>query len=339
MGLSTDRKALLEKDFGIPAHQPVILFLGTIYHFTEDFELLLHALGSPACRERDWHLVVTGRNQKPEITDRLIEYYDLRERYTFTGFQSGGTLQALIQRADIAACPGLNNDWNRYRLPTKLAYYMAAGKAVITYRAGFGEDLVQGKQALLTESDAPEELRDRLVCLLDDPALRETIGKQARVFAEQHFDIQQNVSALLDFYAERISSNDYPRRPTAASFNTKDPLRAALERLRPLLEQYSIHSVALYGAGKHTRRLLDYRNEDRSLLPCAVACIIDDQPAREAMDDIPVRGTDDALDIPFDALLLSSDAFELELFDRATQWLPRDRKILALYHSSLSTRA
>lgn len=322
--------------FSLAPDIPILLFLGTIYNFTRDFEYLIHALGATACKNTPWQLVLVGRNQKPREVALLLKYYGLETRFHDLGFQTGETLNRLIRLADVALCPGLNNDWNRFRLPTKLAYYMAAGKAMLTYQTGFGEALVDGRDAMLTITDNPREWGQKLATLLASDSLRNEIGATARGFAECHFDVHTIASELNAFYARVRSANNYPRRASVADGAVRAPFQDALDFLATTCLRHHFKSLALYGAGKHTTRLLRAIGEHPDLTQCTVCAILDDHPTNDALNGLPVIRPQQDMALDADAIILSSDAFELDMFERAIQWMPAECALLAPYHPALS---
>ena len=88
--------------------------------------------------------------------------------------------------------------------------------------------------------------------------------------------------------------------------------------------------LAIYGAGAHTRWLLSVVGD----LPSPrLACIIDDHPTLDRINDVPVLRPDriDAAD--FDVVLISSDQWEQNLADRARQLLGDRVEIVRLYEN------
>ena len=55
----------------------------------------------------------------------------------------------LIELADIVVQPGRQNDYNEYRLPSKLPDFLCIGKPLVTSTTNLGRKLEDGEEALL----------------------------------------------------------------------------------------------------------------------------------------------------------------------------------------------
>ena len=76
-----------------------------------------------------------------------------------------------------------------------------------------------------------------------------------------------------------------PRVVIQDRFRANDECLASSAKLVARLQAQGVHEVALYGAGKHTRRLLELG----ALKPLNIAVILDDQPSVSEINGIPVR--------------------------------------------------
>lgn len=109
-------------------------------------------------------------------------------------------------------------------------------------------------------------------------------------------------------------------RPSTEPTARTEHLRAVFA---DLMGRHRGRPIALYGAGKHTTRLL------RVLAPGtqrpAIACVIDDDPARagelqDGEDSIPVLTPDEADARLVAAVAVSTDTYQRELAERALAW-------------------
>lgn len=106
-------------------------------------------------------------------------------------------------------------------------------------------------------------------------------------------------------------------------------IRAIRLALRPVLKklgQNGCYRITLYGAGQHTCRLLP-------LLPKSfrVCCIVDDSPCVPDIQGIKVIPPAQLADYPCEAIVLSSDTYEAQLFHKALQWTQPTLPVFALY--------
>jgi glycosyltransferase involved in cell wall biosynthesis len=121
-------------------------------------------------------------------------------------------IPSYLALADAFVQPGARDDFNRYRLPSKLPEFLAMGRPVVLPHCNIGNDLEHGANALLLEEGTAPEIADRVAELVADPALAERLGRGAREFALRHLSWHDNAVALLDFYREVIAAPS--RRPS-----------------------------------------------------------------------------------------------------------------------------
>ncbi len=82
--------------------------------------------------------------------------------------------------ADAFVQPGAPDDFNRYRLPSKLPEFLAIGRPVVLPACNLGNELVDGKDALLLREGDALEIVARLEQLLDDRELAARLGSAPR---------------------------------------------------------------------------------------------------------------------------------------------------------------
>ena len=120
------------------------------------------------------NLEVIGRNPNPSVPKAESG------RVKFSGFVDD--LQARVQRAAVFIVPLRAGSGTRL----KILEAMAMGKAIVSTRIGAeGIGLVDGDSACLV--DTAEEFADAINRLLNDPELRDRLGRRARHLAEQHY--------------------------------------------------------------------------------------------------------------------------------------------------------
>lgn len=107
--------------------------------------------------------------------------------------------------ADAFVQPGPPDDFNRYRLPSKLPEFLAMGRPVILPHCNIGDDLTHGENALLMEEGNAIEIATRVEELLADPALAERLGAGSRRFALEQLSWRENAAGLGRFLSEMIA--------------------------------------------------------------------------------------------------------------------------------------
>ena len=77
---------------------------------------------------------------------------------------------------------------------------MAAGLPVVATRVGGTPEIVDGRCGRLVPARDPQALAEALAALAGDPALRRTLGRDARARVEQHFTLDRMVREYRDAY-------------------------------------------------------------------------------------------------------------------------------------------
>jgi glycosyltransferase involved in cell wall biosynthesis len=108
--------------------------------------------------------------------------------------------------ADAYVQPGAPDDFNRYRLPSKLPEFLAMGRPVVMPACNLGNDLTDRENVLLLREGTALEIAARLEELMDDRELARRLGHGAREFALEHLSWPRNAGHLADFYRERLAS-------------------------------------------------------------------------------------------------------------------------------------
>jgi glycosyltransferase involved in cell wall biosynthesis len=107
-----------------------------------------------------------------------------------------------LSLADAFVQPGAADEFNRYRLPSKLPEFLAMGRPVVLPRCNIGNELSDGKNALLLEHGTGAEIADRVETLIGDAGLVERLGRGAREFALSNLDWDRNTATLAAFYRQ-----------------------------------------------------------------------------------------------------------------------------------------
>ena len=301
----------------------LMLQTGTVYPFGNSIDVTLYGVADFVRRHSNSVFVLCGYNHQAERTKELVRELGLQAHVRLLGFLDTERYHGLLAEADVALCPGFPDDFNRYRIAAKIVEYMILGKPMICYGSGIGEDLVDGQDALLLVPFTPEHLAEQLTRAFEDPELRTRLGANARLRAREWFDVHPLAKRMHDFYARLLPTA--PAAPVAGP----DPLVHLLPPIISRLQHDDVRRVALYGAGKHTTRLLAVSD----LAPLEIVCIVDDEPHSDRIDRYPVVRPSEIGKYPIDAVLLSSDTVEELLAARAETWVPEGVKIVSIYQA------
>ncbi|RVP81289.1 glycosyltransferase family 4 protein, partial [Sinorhizobium meliloti] len=132
--------------------------------------------------------------------DELMDRHRLRHRIRFLGNVSHKELVAAYHDADIVVNPSLSESFG-----ISVVEGMACGIPVVGTRVGgMCESILDGHTGMLVEADAPGELSQALITVLDDPARARGMGTEGRERAVALYSWEARAERLRSVY-ERVS--------------------------------------------------------------------------------------------------------------------------------------
>jgi glycosyltransferase involved in cell wall biosynthesis len=126
---------------------------------------------------------------------------DLRKFALNLGFLKWSQIPSLLKRADILVQPGCDDNFNRFRLPSKLPEFLSMGRPVVLPNSNLGRRLTDCKHAVLTYTGSPNEIAAAIRGLRTQRCAAEWIGRNGRELALANFDWMRNTAKLADFYS------------------------------------------------------------------------------------------------------------------------------------------
>lgn len=164
-----------------PDRRPVVVFVG--HQLARKGGLRLLRLHAEHLRDRCDLVLVTTDEVAPAPGVRVV-------RDVTSG---NGRLWQVLAEADVMCFPSTID-----QAPNAVLEGAAAGLPVIAHPVGaVPEMVVDGVTGLLVPPDDDRALLDALTRLVDDVALRRTMGAAGRAHVEQHYDMQCVVDRLL----------------------------------------------------------------------------------------------------------------------------------------------
>lgn len=131
------------------------------------------------------------RDVPPEIAEHVIELGQVPHHHH---------LGQLLSLADYFVQPGEPDEFNDYRLPSKLPEFFAIGRPVILPRTNLGRLTRHGTDAYVLDRADAAGISAAIRELQADAALRARLTEGARAFAREHFDWKKSARALEEFY-------------------------------------------------------------------------------------------------------------------------------------------
>jgi len=152
------------------------------------------------------------------------------------------------------------------------------------------------------------------------------IGHEAIDWPRVGVGIDTSTDSLLDDLATlHRTTHGWPPEPNESGPSLKERVRGAVRRC----VEKGVERIALYGAGRHTARLL----QTVPLWPLHVLGIVDDAADLRGATryGLPVYAATDLSNLPLDAVLISSDQYEEAIYQRIAPLEARGIRVLRLY--------
>lgn len=177
---------------------PVLGFVGGLrpWHGVEVLPALLERLIG---RYPDIRLVIAGDGPLRGDLERDARERGLERSIVFTGALPHEEIPAWIRRFDIALAPYPRPKHDFYFSPLKIFEYMACGVPVVAAGLGQIPDIVRdGETGLLYQPDESGTLLAACEHLLDEPRLRESLGRAAAKDTHASYTWDRNAERVTD---------------------------------------------------------------------------------------------------------------------------------------------
>jgi glycosyltransferase involved in cell wall biosynthesis len=169
------------RELGLPAGAPIVCFSGFVHY---DLELVVRAFVVLRGRIPDALLLLVGPRSR--LLRRLDLPRQVKDGIIEVGTQPPERIPVYLSSADVLLLPFGNRPCNVGRGPIKLGEYLAAGRPVVTNPVGEMVPLFERHAAGLLADETPESFAAAIARLLEDRALAEAMGANARQVAEDH---------------------------------------------------------------------------------------------------------------------------------------------------------
>jgi glycosyltransferase involved in cell wall biosynthesis len=200
------------EQLGLAADDFVLVYHGTI-HYANQHEMLSLYLAVKLLQRRGHRvrLVRLGHSEFGGPDPR--SFRALGDDVVELGQIPWREIPSYLAVADAYVQPGPPDDFNRYRLPSKLPEFLAMGRPVILPHCNIGNDLEHGENALLLEQGNAMEIVAQIETLLANRELGEKLGAGARRFAAERLSWRANAAGLAEFLRECSAG----RRPVGSA--------------------------------------------------------------------------------------------------------------------------
>lgn len=184
--------------YDLPTDKPIITYLGRL-DAEKHVWVLLRAM-KRILETHDAHMMIVGSGVDLENQQQLAEELELQDHVTFTGrvpeedkadLHRVGTLFAVASPAELQCIAALEA--------------MASGQPVVAVDAGALAELCHdGENGYLFDLDDYEMAAEKIIPILDDPALRERFSKKSLEIAQSH-DLHYTIDQFVALYEDVIA--------------------------------------------------------------------------------------------------------------------------------------
>ena len=178
-----------------------LLFVGRLVE-KKGLIYLIEALPSILRKHPRVFLRVVGDGQEKEKIKKRIGELGLNEHVEFLGAVENDALPGIYHSSSVVVFPSIiAKDWDREGFGLVLVEALGCECAtVVTDLPAMKDIICNNKSALVVPQKDAAQLAEKIICLLDDEKLRQTLGKQGRQYVVKRFDweiITKNYTSLI----------------------------------------------------------------------------------------------------------------------------------------------
>jgi colanic acid/amylovoran biosynthesis glycosyltransferase len=153
--------------------------------------------------------IVGGGHLKPGLR-RLIRELGVRDVVKLLGWRRRAEIQETLRAAHVFLAPSVTSrEGDEEGVPVAIMEAMATGLPVVgTHHSGLPEVIQEGVTGFLVPERDVDGLADRLRRLVERPQSRAEMGRNGRLFVEQHHDNNKLNDRLVDTYRRLLGQTN-----------------------------------------------------------------------------------------------------------------------------------
>ena len=188
----------LRQEFGLAAEHRLVGLISYLRTY-KGHEYFIEAAARVLPRAKDVTFLIVGEGPEEERLRARIASLGLSHHVRMLGFRQD--LLNVFRSLDLFVIPSVEGD----TIPQVLMQALAIGLPVISTTVGSIPDVVQdGKTGFVVPPRNAEALAERILTLLDDPALRAAMGAQGRELVEREYSLDCMLDRLEGVYAKVV---------------------------------------------------------------------------------------------------------------------------------------
>lgn len=184
----------------------VIGFIGSFYHY-EGIDILIDAFSEILGKDKDVALMLVGDGPEYAKLRETANKKGLNGRVIFTGKVPHNDIRRYYSVMDVLVYPRRSMRLTELVTPLKPLEAMALGKVVAGSDVGGIRELIENEvNGILFKPDSAESLSVKLVELLSNPALLETLSTQAVIYVNRERSWDKIIKRYLPVYKRLLKS-------------------------------------------------------------------------------------------------------------------------------------
>ncbi|MCD6591999.1 MAG: glycosyltransferase family 4 protein, partial [Thaumarchaeota archaeon] len=193
---------ILRKYMPLKPSRKLLLYVGRISRKKGIIDLV-KSFSKIVKEEPDTLLALAGREERwyADAVRRLIKELGLSEHVLFLGPVPNRDVIHLMRACEVFVYSSIGGEG----IPRAILEAMACGKPVVATRvAGIPEAVRDGETGYVVEVGDHEAFADRVLKLLQNPSLRERLGRNARALTEEEFNYEKIIPRLAEIIREVV---------------------------------------------------------------------------------------------------------------------------------------
>lgn len=190
-----DGSKKLRSELNLPQEAILIGTIGNMERW-KGFDYFIKAVPTIIEKSPKSYFLIIGEIKEDILgdLDALIASLKLEGRIFFMGFR--GDIPQILTQLDIFVLPSLSEG-----LSIATIEAMAKERPVIVTDSGGPTEIVdEGRTGFVVPPKDPEAIAQRVIQLINDPNLAQTLGKQAKIAVQNKFDLKSTISTYADLY-------------------------------------------------------------------------------------------------------------------------------------------
>lgn len=198
--LPEDKKAHLKQRYKIADNDINIIYAGRLDE-VKGVSILIHSFKQVLDEHPNARLIMAGEGSFPTL---LAKASPIWTRITFTGFLSAKELSNLYSIADIGVVPSLHEEFGfvavemmMHNIPMVVSDTTGLAEIVDNEVNGLKAKIKQGKRS---EKASVSSLAEKIIQLIELPALRQELGRNARRKFKSHYELSIFQNRMMKVY-------------------------------------------------------------------------------------------------------------------------------------------